>query len=229
MIMIEIKKLQYKYDYDRIKEPRLQEFQASTVVHEASVRCLSRSRRYRTRIWEARSCRSRRTPVDRNLNVWPLVVDHHRPSKAIIVKGVFFRNSEFLTLYSSNTHHFDNRGSTTSRGMNGIAVRFEGYIDRCGMCGSVGHPPNDYPILQEPPPPFRPQPFTFSRRSSATVSTKQHAVSIKEHAVSTKYKCHNARVEITNWSTGHHDKLAIIPRFWTGSFPSHSQSTGEYE
>ncbi|RDY01491.1 hypothetical protein CR513_15168, partial [Mucuna pruriens] len=27
----------------------------------------------------------------------------------------------------------------------------------CGMCGSVGHPPNNCPILQEPPPPFRPQ------------------------------------------------------------------------
>ncbi|RDX91491.1 hypothetical protein CR513_26524, partial [Mucuna pruriens] len=26
------------------------------------------------------------------------------------------------------------------------------------MCGSVGHPPNDCPILQEPPRPFRPQP-----------------------------------------------------------------------
>ncbi|RDX66181.1 hypothetical protein CR513_55075, partial [Mucuna pruriens] len=53
------------------------------------------------------------------------------------------------------------RGSTTSRGMNEIAAtnsqRFEGYIDECGMCGSVRHPPNDCPILQEPPPPFRPQ------------------------------------------------------------------------
>ncbi|RDY10453.1 hypothetical protein CR513_05022, partial [Mucuna pruriens] len=46
-----------------------------------------------------------------------------------------------------NTHHFDNRGSTTSRGMNETAAvdnkRFEGYIDGCGMC--------------ESPPPFRPQ------------------------------------------------------------------------
>ncbi|RDX91488.1 hypothetical protein CR513_26525, partial [Mucuna pruriens] len=65
-----------------------------------------------------------------------------------------------------NTHHFDNRGSTTSRGMNGIVVannqRFEGYIDGCGMCGSIGHPPNDCPNLQEPPPPFRPQPVQES-------------------------------------------------------------------
>ncbi|RDY08169.1 hypothetical protein CR513_07632, partial [Mucuna pruriens] len=35
--------------------------------------------------------------------------------------------------------------------------RFEGYIDGCGMCGSIGHSFNDCPILQEPPPPFRPQ------------------------------------------------------------------------
>ncbi|RDX74564.1 hypothetical protein CR513_45678, partial [Mucuna pruriens] len=62
---------------------------------------------------------------------------------------------------SSNIHHFDNRGSMTSRGRNEIAAadnqRFEGYIDGCGMCGSVGHSFNDCPILQEPPPPFRPQ------------------------------------------------------------------------
>ncbi|RDX75705.1 hypothetical protein CR513_44381, partial [Mucuna pruriens] len=75
------------------------------------------------------------------------LVHHYRPSKAIVMEG--------------NTHHFDNRGSTTSRGMNGIVVadnqRFEGYIDGCGMCGSVGHPSNDCPILQELPPLFRPQ------------------------------------------------------------------------
>ncbi|RDX93101.1 hypothetical protein CR513_24672, partial [Mucuna pruriens] len=67
---------------------------------------------------------------------------------------------------ASNTHYFYNGGSTTSRGKNGIAVadshRFVGYIDGCGMCGSVGHPPNDCPILQEPPPPFRPQPVQES-------------------------------------------------------------------
>ncbi|RDY12317.1 hypothetical protein CR513_02907, partial [Mucuna pruriens] len=34
---------------------------------------------------------------------------------------------------------------------------FAGYIDGCGMCGSIGHSFNDCPILQEPPPPFRPQ------------------------------------------------------------------------
>ncbi|RDX66151.1 hypothetical protein CR513_55113, partial [Mucuna pruriens] len=43
--------------------------------------------------------------------------------------------------FADNTHHFDNRGSTTSRGRNEIAVvdnqRFEGYIDGCGMCGSA--------------------------------------------------------------------------------------------
>ncbi|RDX68112.1 hypothetical protein CR513_52931, partial [Mucuna pruriens] len=43
---------------------------------------------------------SRRTPVDGNLNVWPSVVHHRRPSKAIVTKGRFFGNSEFLTLYS---------------------------------------------------------------------------------------------------------------------------------
>ncbi|RDX91490.1 hypothetical protein CR513_26523, partial [Mucuna pruriens] len=50
--------------------------------------------------------------------------------------------------------------------MNGIVVgdnqRFEGYIDGCGMCGSIGHPPNDCPILQEPPRLFRPQPVQES-------------------------------------------------------------------
>ncbi|RDX72355.1 hypothetical protein CR513_48175, partial [Mucuna pruriens] len=64
--------------------------------------------------------------------------------------------------HKGNIHHFDNGGSTTSRGRNEIAAadnqRFEGYIDGCGMCGSVGHSFNDCPILQEPPPPFRPQP-----------------------------------------------------------------------
>ncbi|RDX67427.1 hypothetical protein CR513_53700, partial [Mucuna pruriens] len=57
--------------------------------------------------------------------------------------------------FVGNTHHFDNRGSTTSRGRNEIAAadnqRFEGYIDGCGMCGYVGHSFNDCPILQEPP------------------------------------------------------------------------------
>ncbi|RDX96857.1 Tf2-6, partial [Mucuna pruriens] len=43
---------------------------------------------------------SRCTPMDRNLNVWPLVVYHRRPSKAIVVEGGFSGNSEFLTLYS---------------------------------------------------------------------------------------------------------------------------------
>ncbi|RDX96145.1 hypothetical protein CR513_21229, partial [Mucuna pruriens] len=59
---------------------------------------------------------------------------------------------------ASNTHHFDNRGSTTSRGMHEIADnrRFEGYIDGCGIFGT-------------------------------TVSTKYHADSAKQHAVSTKY------------------------------------------
>ncbi|RDX72443.1 hypothetical protein CR513_48074, partial [Mucuna pruriens] len=67
-----------------------------------------------------------------------------------------------MAMDKRNSHHFDNRGSTASRGRNEIAAadnqRFEGYIDRCGMCGSVGHSFNDYPILQEPPPPFKPQP-----------------------------------------------------------------------
>ncbi|RDY01465.1 hypothetical protein CR513_15200, partial [Mucuna pruriens] len=71
-----------------------------------------------------------------------------------------------LYQFASNSHHFDNRGSTTSRGMNGIVIadnkRFEGYIDGCGMCGSIGHPPNDCPILQEPPPPFGLQPVQES-------------------------------------------------------------------
>ncbi|RDX91470.1 hypothetical protein CR513_26548, partial [Mucuna pruriens] len=43
---------------------------------------------------------SQRTPVDGNLNVWPSVVHHRCPSKAIVAKGGFSRNSEFLTLYS---------------------------------------------------------------------------------------------------------------------------------
>ncbi|RDX60836.1 hypothetical protein CR513_60988, partial [Mucuna pruriens] len=64
---------------------------------------------------------------------------------------------------NSITHHFDKRGSMTSRGINGIIAannqRFEGYINRGGMCDYVGHPPNDCPILQEPSPPFRPQVF----------------------------------------------------------------------
>ncbi|RDX66703.1 hypothetical protein CR513_54502, partial [Mucuna pruriens] len=90
-----------------------------------------------------------------------------------------------LVAFKGNTHHFDNRGSTTSRGRNEIVAtdnqRFEGYIDGCGMC------------------------------------------------VSTKYNCHNARVDNTNWSTGHHDKSVVVRRFWTSSFPSHSQSTREYK
>ncbi|RDY02987.1 hypothetical protein CR513_13488, partial [Mucuna pruriens] len=88
---------------------------------------------------------SRGTPVDGNLNVWPSLVHHYCPSIGD----------------HRNTHHFDNGGSMASKGRNGIAVadnkRFEGYIDGCGMRGSIGHPPNDCPILQEPPPPFNPQ------------------------------------------------------------------------
>ncbi|RDX68001.1 hypothetical protein CR513_53058, partial [Mucuna pruriens] len=129
---------------------------------------------------------SQRTPVDKKLNIWPSMVHHHHPSKAITVEESEIESVRLcrvclsrnhigsssqsptkiipvaLKPTDSNTHHFDNRGSTTSRGMNGIAAadnqRFEGYIDGCGMCGSIGHPPNDCPILQEPPPPFRPQP-----------------------------------------------------------------------
>ncbi|RDX80725.1 hypothetical protein CR513_38699, partial [Mucuna pruriens] len=90
-----------------------------------------------------------------------------------------------LEAVGGNTYHFDNKGSTASRGMNGIVAadnqRFEGY-----MC----------------------------------VSTKQHATSIKQHAVSIKYKCHNARVESTDWSIGHHDKLAAVQRFWTENLTS---------
>ncbi|RDY05626.1 hypothetical protein CR513_10514, partial [Mucuna pruriens] len=63
--------------------------------------------------------------------------------------------------FARNTHHFDNGGSTASSERNEIVVddnkRFEGYIDGCGMCGSVGHSFNDCPILQEPPPLLRPQ------------------------------------------------------------------------
>ncbi|RDY11259.1 hypothetical protein CR513_04107, partial [Mucuna pruriens] len=44
---------------------------------------------------------SRRTPVDRNLNIWPSTMHHRNPSKAIVVEGKFSGNSEFLTLYSS--------------------------------------------------------------------------------------------------------------------------------
>ncbi|RDX96146.1 hypothetical protein CR513_21230, partial [Mucuna pruriens] len=71
-----------------------------------------------------------------------------------------------LTIVLLELYDFDNRGSTTSTRMNGIAAannqRFEGYINGCGMCGSVGHPPNDCPIFQEPQPPFRPQPVQES-------------------------------------------------------------------
>ncbi|RDX95787.1 hypothetical protein CR513_21644, partial [Mucuna pruriens] len=45
---------------------------------------------------------SRRTPVDRNLNVWPITMHYRCPSKAIVVEGGFSRNSEFLTLYSKS-------------------------------------------------------------------------------------------------------------------------------
>ncbi|RDX74616.1 hypothetical protein CR513_45616, partial [Mucuna pruriens] len=76
------------------------------------------------------------------------------PSKLTTVLPEFYD-------FADNTHHFDNRGSTTSRGRNEIVAadnqRFEGYIDGCGMCGSIGHAFNDCPILQEPPPPFKPQ------------------------------------------------------------------------
>ncbi|RDX76164.1 hypothetical protein CR513_43868, partial [Mucuna pruriens] len=76
------------------------------------------------------------------------------PSKLTTVLPEFY---DFV----SNAHHFDNGGSTESRGRNEITVannqRFEGYIDECGMYGSVGYSPNDCLILQEPPPPFIPQ------------------------------------------------------------------------
>ncbi|RDX85331.1 hypothetical protein CR513_33501, partial [Mucuna pruriens] len=140
----------------------------------------------------------------------------------------------------SNTNYFDNRGSTASKGMNGIVAvdnqRFKGYINGCGMCGSVGHPPNDCPILREPPPPFRPQPVQESsledliKQLSMNNIQFQKNVSVTQQPVHfNKNKCHNARVESTNWSTGHHDKSAAVRRFWIGSFPSHSQSTREYE
>ncbi|RDX91507.1 hypothetical protein CR513_26505, partial [Mucuna pruriens] len=178
-------------------------FQAGTVVHEASVRCLSRSKRYRTRIWEAGSCR--RSNGQRN-KLYIVVVMYHYG---------------FLNIPNGmepgNTYHFNNRGSTPSKGMNAIASadnqRFEGYIDGCGMCGYVGHLPNDCPILQEPPPPFRPQlvqessledlikqlavnNIQFQKNVSATQQpTSGATVSSKQHAISTKYKCHNARFE----------------------------------
>ncbi|RDX91466.1 hypothetical protein CR513_26550, partial [Mucuna pruriens] len=79
-----------------------------------------------------------------------------------------------------NSHHFDNGGSTASRGRNEIVAadnkRFEGYIDGCGMCGSVGHSFNDCPILQEPPPSFRPQPVQESSLEDLNVSATQQPV-----------------------------------------------------
>ncbi|RDX60177.1 hypothetical protein CR513_61706, partial [Mucuna pruriens] len=123
------------------------------------------------------------------------------------------RIAESESALVSPSHHFDNRGPTTFRGMNGIAAadnqRFEGYIDGCGIATA--------------------QQFTFSRRFGTTISTKYHADSAKQHAVSTKYNCHSARVDNIDWSIGHHDKSAAVRRFWTSSFPSHSQSTGEYK
>ncbi|RDY02036.1 hypothetical protein CR513_14555, partial [Mucuna pruriens] len=45
---------------------------------------------------------SQHTLLDRNLNIWPSLVHHYRPSKAIIVEGGFSGTSEFLTfLYSA--------------------------------------------------------------------------------------------------------------------------------
>ncbi|RDX73786.1 hypothetical protein CR513_46548, partial [Mucuna pruriens] len=104
------------------------------------------------------------TPVDGNLNVWPSAVHHRCPSKAINVEGGFSGNSKFLTLYSIRLRHVclsQNHISSSSRSPTeilSVALKpIDRYINGCGMCGSVGHPPNDCPILQESPPPFRPQ------------------------------------------------------------------------
>ncbi|RDX98225.1 hypothetical protein CR513_18884, partial [Mucuna pruriens] len=43
------------------------------------------------------------------------------------------------------------------------------------------------------------------------ISTKYHANSAKQHAISTKCNCHGARVDSTDWSTGHHNKSAVVP------------------
>ncbi|RDX57901.1 hypothetical protein CR513_62823, partial [Mucuna pruriens] len=139
--------------------------QGSTVVHEASVRCLSRSRRYMIRIWEAGTVGGDRSVQPTHSGGW-------KPQRLAII-GVplsFFHwrlswkvdHVRLRLAGTGNTHHFDNGGSMASRGRNKIAAadnqRFEGYIDGCGMCGFVGHSFNDCPILQEPPPLLRPQP-----------------------------------------------------------------------
>ncbi|RDX89658.1 hypothetical protein CR513_28587, partial [Mucuna pruriens] len=90
----------------------------------------------------------------------------------------------------SNTPHFDIRGSTASRGMNGIVAvnnpRLERIIDGYGMCGSIRHPTNDCLILQEPPLLFRPQQMAMhnmqfpQKESSLRNWTKQMPISNME-------------------------------------------------
>ncbi|RDX74349.1 gag-pol, partial [Mucuna pruriens] len=92
--------------------------------------------------------------------------------------------------FADNTHHFDNRGSTTSRGRNEIAAadnqRFEGYIDGCGMCGSVGHSFNDCPILQEPPPLLRPQPIQESSLEDLMKQLAMNNIQFKKNVSATQ-------------------------------------------
>ncbi|RDX89115.1 hypothetical protein CR513_29193, partial [Mucuna pruriens] len=78
----------------------------------------------------------------------------------------------------------------TSRGRNEIAAadnqRFEGYIDGCGMCGSIGHSINDCPILQEPQPPFRPQPVQESSLEDLMKQLAMNNIQFKKNVSATQ-------------------------------------------